>query len=90
MVELYDVIKQGYQKNPKLDGFILDKEFSNRNQQAYVNPTEKKYIYNVSGTKNLNDWGTNMYLAGGKLKMTKRYQDAHEGLRNFKEKYIAT
>lgn len=87
MVELYDVIKQGYKKNPKLDGFILDKDLSNRNEQAYYNPTEKKYIYNVSGTKSLNDWGVNMFLGAGKLKSTKRYLDAHKGLRQFKEKY---
>lgn len=88
-VDFHDVIKQGYKTKPDLSkhGFILDEDLSNRNQQTYYNPTEKKLIYNVSGTKNLGDWGVNSYLLAGKLKETARYKDAHKGLREAKAKY---
>jgi hypothetical protein len=85
MVQLYDVITNN--KKLRKQGFILDSDLSNHNQQAYYNPEKKKLIYNVSGSHNLKDWGTNFYLGIGKLKHTKRYQQAHQGLRDAKLKY---
>jgi hypothetical protein len=86
MVQLYDIISSNNNKLNK-QGFIIDKDLSSRNQQVFYNPKEKKLIYNVSGTHNLKDWGVNAYLLAGKLKNTKRYMDAHQGLRQAKEKY---
>jgi hypothetical protein len=86
MVKLYDIISGKHSKLNK-QGFIIDKDLSNHNQQTWYNPKEKKLIYNVSGTHNIKDWGVNAYLLGGKLKQTKRYQQAHQGLRQAKEKY---
>ena len=71
MVQLYDVISNGYKngyKNKKIDGFELDPTLSNENNQLYVNKKDKKIIYNTSGTHNNKDWGTNFYLGIGKLK----------------------
>jgi len=57
-------------------GYIYDDKLSNHNESVYYNPTEKKLLYNVAGTHNLRDWGTNAYLAVGKLKDTNRYKEA--------------
>jgi hypothetical protein len=46
---------------------------SNHNQKVYYNPTERKLLYNVSGTHNISDIGTDIYLALGGLKNTNRY-----------------
>ena len=45
MVQLYDVISNGYKngyKNKKIDGFELDPSLSNENNQLYVNKKDKK------------------------------------------------
>lgn len=92
-VNLYDVLKAGYgtkkdqttrlQKN----GYNLDDSLSNHNQQVYFNPTNKKMIFNVTGTHNLSDWGTDLYLAAGKLKDTNRYKQADKRFKEAKLKY---
>jgi hypothetical protein len=89
MVQLYDVIKSGYDGKDRLQnkGYIKDNELSNHNQQVYFNPENKDLIYNVTGSHNVKDWGTNLYLATGNLKRTNRYMDAHTGLRQAKAKY---
>ena len=88
MVQLYNIVNNGYKhKDTKYDGFELDPTLSNGNNQLYVNKKEKKLIYNTTGTHNLKDWGTNFYLGLGKLKDTKRYKDAHQGIRDAKTKY---
>ena len=88
MVQLYNIVNNGYKhKDTKYDGFELDPTLSNGNNQLYVNKKEKKLIYNTTGTHNLKDWGTNFYLGMGKLKDTKRYKDAHQGIRDAKTKY---
>jgi hypothetical protein len=89
MVNLYDVIKSGYDGKDRLkkDGYVKDKELSNGNKQVYYNKDKNDLIYNVTGTHNLKDWGTNLYLATGNIKKTDRYKEAHKGLRQAKEKY---
>lgn len=89
MVQLYDIIKSGYDGKNRLekDGYIKDNELSNHNQQVYFNKDKKDLIYNVTGSHNLKDWGTNLYLASGQIKKTDRYKQAHKGLRQAKEKY---
>lgn len=82
MVKLYDVLNK---KN--LDGYSLDKTLSNHNNQVYYNDKKHDLIYNVSGTHNLKDWGTNLALITGNLKKTERYMESHKGLRTAKEKY---
>jgi hypothetical protein len=88
MVQLYDVISNGYNKDKnKLNGYELDKNLSNHNNQVYVNKKDKKFIYNTTGTHSLSDIGTDILLGLGGLKKTKRYQEAHKGIRDTKQKY---
>jgi hypothetical protein len=68
-------------------GYERDDALSDHNQQAYYNKTTKKLLYNVTGTHNLKDWGTNAYLAAGKIKDTNRYKSADSGLKAAKAKY---
>ena len=63
-MNLHDVLKNGYSKHKKtnLNGFKLDKNLSNGNNQVYFNKTNGKLVYNVNGTRNLKDWGTDITL----------------------------
>ena len=94
--DLYDIVKASYkgedeQKNSLGKyGYVRDKDLSNENQQAYYNADKKKLIYSVTGTHNAKDWGTDAYLALGKLKDTNRYKDADNGLKKAKAKYGVT
>jgi hypothetical protein len=89
MVQLYDVIKSGYDKTNRLEkqGYARDNELSNHNKQVYFNKDTNDLIYNVSGSHNMKDWGTNLYLATGNIKKTDRYKEAHTGIRQAKQKY---
>jgi hypothetical protein len=60
---------------------------SNHNQQVWCHPKEKKLLYNVAGTHNLNDVGTDAFLAMGKLKDTSRYKQAGRTLEEAKQIY---
>jgi hypothetical protein len=92
-VNLRDVLKNSYadrnkQKNAlSKNGFIYDEALSNDNSQTYYNPKENKILYSVTGTHNLKDWGTDLYLATGHLKDTNRYKDADKKLKEAKAKY---
>ena len=91
-ISLYDALKSSYgdkQARDKLSnsGYKYDSMLSNHNQQVWYNPNEKKLLYNVAGTHNLSDWGTDAYLAAGKLKDTNRYKEADEKLKQAKQKY---
>jgi hypothetical protein len=86
---LHDVIKNSYAKNKakSMKGYNLDEKLSNHNQQVYYNPNNKKLLYSVTGTHNLADIGTDLYLAGGHLKDTNRYKEADRTLKQAKQKY---
>ena len=92
-LSLYDTLHYSYQplkqqKNFYKDkGYYLDKKLSNDNQQVLYNPTTKKLLYNIAGTHNLKDWGTDAYLLAGKLKDTNRYKEADKNLQQAKQKY---
>jgi hypothetical protein len=92
-VNLAKVLKVGYKSKEKQGkvmnryGYKIDKDLSNDNQQVYFNPNEKKLLYNVTGTHNLTDVGTDIYLGLGKLKDTSRYKQADETLKKAKAKY---
>jgi hypothetical protein len=93
MPKLYDVLKAGYDPKSKSAqklqnrGFIKDEELSNHNQQVYYNKNNGKLLYNINGTHNLSDVGTDVYLAAGKLKNTNRYKEARSVLEKAKKKY---
>ena len=87
---LYDVLKNGYNKKKKdnLNGYIIDKSLSNNNHQTYYNPTDKKLIFNVNGTNRATDWITNLKLATGfGYKESNRFKDSHKAIREAKKKY---
>ena len=89
-ISFHDALKNSYAKKKadKLGGYILDKSLSNDNQQTYYNPTSKKLLYSITGTHSAGDWITDAKLATGiGFKESKRYKDAHDGLRQAKEKY---
>ena len=91
-VNLYDALKSSYgdkkaRQQLSNAGYKYDSMLSNRNQQVWYNPNEKKLLYNIAGTHNIKDWGTNTYLALGKLKDTNRYKEAKQTLENAKMKY---
>ena len=92
-VNLYDVLKAGYSNKKdqstrlKKSGYNFDENLSNHNQQIYFNPTNKKMIFNVTGTHNFRDVGTDLYLAAGKLKDTNRYKEADKKFKEAKLKY---
>jgi hypothetical protein len=87
-LNLYDVINNSYNPNPnKFQGYEYDSALSNKNQQTYYNPTENKLLISYTGTHNLSDWGTNVALATGHLKDTKRYKEAQQTYDLAKQKY---
>ena len=94
-VKLHTAIKASYNDKEALrklnkKGYILGKELSNDNEQVYYKHKKsggKKLLYTVAGTHNLKDVGTDLYLAAGKLKNTKRYKEADEILHKAKAKH---
>ena len=91
-VTLYDSLKSSYgdkKATNKIinDGYKLDSMLSSHNQKVFYNPTTKKLLYNIAGTHNLTDWGTDFYLGIGKLKETNRYKEADNVLKKAKLKY---
>ena len=91
-VNLYDSLKSSYgnkksQENLKRAGYKYDSMLSNHNQQVWYNPNTKKLLYNVAGTHNLSDVGTDVWLAFGGLKNTNRYKEASKILDEAKRKY---
>ncbi len=91
-LHLHDVLKASYgdkkyENKITNRGYIKDNSLSNHNQQVWYRPNDKKLLYTVAGTHNLKDWGTDLYLALGKLKDTDRYKDADQTLKVAKEKY---
>jgi hypothetical protein len=92
-LNLYVPLKAGYkdQNYQKAElgkfGYNLDTSLSNGNQQTYYNPNENKLLFNVAGTHNLSDVGTDFYLGIGKLKDTNRFKEADNALKQAKSKY---
>ncbi len=68
-------------------GWEKDKELSDHRNQVYFNPSEGKIMMSVAGTHNAKDWLTDVALAMGNLKSTKRYQSAKKTLEKAKLKY---
>ena len=89
---LYDVLDTSY-KTPeqqaqqlKKFGYKFDSILSNHNEQIYYNKDKHRLLYNVSGTHNLSDWGTDGLLALGDIKDSTRYEEADNRLKAAKMK----
>ena len=87
MPKLHKVLKASYEGGGIGDGFVRDDALSNDDYQTYYNPESKKLIFSVSGTHNLRDVGTDLWLAFGGLKKTNRYKEADKALKQAKQKY---
>ena len=86
------VIKAGYgNKKAKKQlaelGYEQDQQLSNHNQQVLYHPQDDRVVLNVTGTHNLSDVGTDVALAFGRLKNTKRYKEAQSTLQQARQKY---
>jgi hypothetical protein len=66
---------------------VKDIDLSNDNEQTYYNKDTNKLIYNVAGTHNLADVGSDVYLAFGNIKGTNRYKEADRTLKLARDKY---
>jgi hypothetical protein len=89
-LKLYNVLTNGYaHKNKKLGDYEYDKKLSNRNEQLYYNKNNNKMLFNVNGTNPFSprDIMTDVYLAFGGLKLTNRYKEAEQTLKNTRNKY---
>ena len=89
-LSLHDALQGSYGTNTNnitKKGYVKDNQLSNHNQTVYYRPNDKKLLYLVAGTHNLTDWGTDAYLAVGKLKDTNRYKEADNVLTKAKTKY---
>lgn len=91
-IPLHTVFGAGYGSPTKTaemlqKGYQIDTKLSNDNQQVWYNPKDNKLIYNVAGTHNIKDIGTDFMLAAGRLKKTKRYKEAEDTLKNARQKY---
>ena len=68
-------------------GYKLDEGLSSHNQTIAHNPFNNKLLTAVAGTHNYDDFKTDLHLAFGNLKRTKRYNEAKETLNVAREKY---
>ena len=68
-------------------GFRLDEDLSSHNQTVAYNPNNQRMLYSVAGTHNMDDGKTDLQLAFGNLKRSKRYKEAVNTLDRAKNKY---
>jgi hypothetical protein len=91
---LHKALKLSYLDNNKKKkkllkkyGYRLDESLSNHNQTVGYNAHSKKLLMATAGTHNYDDAKTDLQLAFGNLKRTKRYNEAKETLNRANEKY---
>ena len=94
MISLYDTLNESYKSNKdanrNLGGYMLDQDLSNDNHKVYYNKDKARgdrVLVSYRGTSNLNDIGTDAYLALGKLRDTNRFKQSDEVLHKAKHKY---
>lgn len=96
---LYKALKLGYtrdmrkqQQALKRYGYVIDRELTNERQHVVAwNPLQKKLLYISQGTdpNSAKDIQTDLILAAGGLKQTKRYQEEKNALLKAQQKYNA-
>jgi len=91
---LHKALKLSYLDNNKKKkkllkkyGYRLDESLSNHNQTVGYNAHSKKLLMATTGTHNYDDAKTDLQLAFGNLKRTRRYNEAKETLNRANEKY---
>ena len=89
-IKLYDVLKAFYDNNKKSElkqyGFEFQPAYSSGKLQTFFNPDDRILIFSVKGTdpSKISDLRTDVSLAFGRLKQTKRYKDADSMLKKAK------
>jgi len=93
-LSLHKALKLSYMDNNKQKkkllkkyGYRLDEDLTNHNQTVAYNPFDQKLLMSTAGTHNYDDAKTDLQLAFGNLKRTKRYNEAKETLNRANEKY---
>lgn len=96
-IQLYKALKIGYTRDLKRQrqalkkyGYVLDQDLTQpREQVVAYNPLAKKLLFIQNGTdpKNIKDLGTDLLLATGSIKDTKRYDDARNAIMKARKKY---
>lgn len=98
-IKLYNALRIGYTRDQKKQakalkryGYVLDRELTNEREHVVAwNPTQKKLLYISQGTdpKSAKDIQTDIALATGGFKQTKRYEDDRNALLKAQSKYGA-
>lgn len=96
-LQLYKALKLGYtrdlnkqRKVLKKYGYIIDPQLTNEREHIVAfNPNDKKLLFVSQGTEPVSskDIATDLLLAQGALKSTKRYNDDRNALLKAREKY---
>ncbi len=90
---LFTGLKASYQDKGATErltksGYLQDTSLSDHRQQVWYNPNEKKLLMSVAGSHTAKDFlVTDVALAFGQLKKTKRFQSAQKTLEKAKLKY---
>ena len=87
--QLKGFINQSYEDKPQeqLDGYILDKQLSNKTAKIYHNPETKDTVVAHRGTKGARDWLNNLAYATGLYEKTDRYKRGKKAQESAEKKY---
>ena len=92
-LNLYNALEASYQSVPDAKkllanyDYYINENLSNGDIKVAYNPVTKKLLFLGAGTHKIADVGTDVALAFGKLKNTKRYKEAKELLKKAKQAY---
>ena len=93
-IKLYNHLSVGYTNDKTKQREYAQKHnlqyidtHSDTNHQVYLHPDKKIVYYNINGTQNLNDWGTDISLGLGRLKHTQRFKIEKSNLDDLRNKY---
>lgn len=67
--------------------YEMDRDLSNKELTVWIDPENREVITTNRGTKELDDYGTDLALAFGMESLTPRYRRNKKAFRNIKEKY---
>ena len=91
-VRLVDAVKSSYGEKSgearlRHAGYLKDESLSSKHQSIYYNPKESHLLVNVRGTQEVSDLVPDTAILLGRLKDTRRFQEAQEAHDRAKTKY---
>lgn len=99
-IKLYNALQIGYTRDQRKQakalkryGYVLDRELTNEREHVVAwNPFQKKLLYIAQGTdpKSSKDVQTDIALATGGFKQTRRYEEDRNALLKAQQKYGAS